>query len=161
MVAIGEIMQLIAMTFVPFLELRASIPYAMLKLKMDAFSSFFICSVSNIIIGELIFFSLILFLPYVLKIKLMDKIYQKCVLKVQHKAHKVVEKYGTIGLAIFIGMPLPGSGVYSGALAAFLIGVKPKQFFVANIVGVLVAGSLVTLIVMSGNSAYNLFLKSI
>ncbi|MCK5177597.1 MAG: small multi-drug export protein [Candidatus Aenigmarchaeota archaeon] len=161
MISIINILQIIAITFLPFLELRASIPYAILKLKMDALSSFFICSVSNIIIGEIVYFSLLFFLPYVLKIKIMDRIYQRCVLKIQDKAHHYVEKYGTIGIAVFIGIPLPGSGVYSGALAAFLLGVKPKQFLIANIVGVTIAGILVTLIVLSGNSAYALFLKGI
>lgn len=161
MVQISEIIELILLTILPFLELRASIPYAILKLKMDAFSSFFICVLSNIIIGEIIFFALIFFLPYALKIKLMDRIYQKCVLRVQDKGRAYIEKYGTIGLAIFIGIPLPGSGVYSGALAAFLLGVKARQFLIANVVGVVVAGFLVTLIVLSGNGIFGFFVKII
>ena len=161
MVQIQNMLEIILLTFLPFLELRASIPYAILKLKMDAFSSFFICVCSNIIIGELVFFSLVFFLPYVLKIKFMDNIYQRCVLRVQDKAKAYVDKYGTVGLAIFIGIPLPGSGVYSGALAAFLLGVKARQFLIANVVGVVVAGFLVTLIVLSGNGIFGFFVKII
>ncbi len=73
--------------------------------------------------------------------------------------HKYVDKYGTIGLALFIGVPLPGSGVWTGALAAFLLGFKRKEFSIANIVGVLIAGVIVTFVVVAGINGFSLFVK--
>ena len=72
-----------------------------------------------------------------------------------------MDKYGEIGIALFIGIPLPGSGVYSGSLGANLIGLKYKKFIIANILGVLIAGIIVTIIVLSGNNAFSYFIKTI
>ena len=65
-----------------------------------------------------------------------------------------MDKYGEIGLAIFIGIPLPGSGVYSGALAAYLIGMNFKRFIIAATIGVFIAGTIVTLATIGGTSAF-------
>jgi len=81
--------------------------------------------------------------------------------KTQKKIHKLVEKYGELSVAVFVGIPLPGSGVYSGALAAYLIGLDFKKFTIANIIGVLIAGTLVTIISLTGMQAFNIFLKII
>jgi len=93
------------------------------------------------------------------KIKFIEKLYKKYVEKTQKKMHKLVEKYGELAVAIFIGIPLPGSGVYSGALASYLIGLDFKKFLIANIIGVLIAGIVVTIVVMTGSTAFSIFLK--
>ncbi len=150
----------ILLTFLPTLELRASIPYALVVLEMDPLVAFFIIILANIALGEIIFYSLHTILPYVLRIKILERIYNKCVKRIQKKMHGPVDKYGTIGLALFIGVPLPGSGVWTGALAAFLLGFKRKEFSQANIVGVLIAGVIVTFVVIAGVNGFSLFIKS-
>ena len=73
---------------------------------------------------------------------------------------EVEEKYGIIGLALFIGVPLPGSGVYSGALGAYLLGFNFKDYFKAAVLGVLIAATIVTIVSIFGNGLIaNLFLK--
>lgn len=57
-----------------------------------------------------------------------------------------VEKYGELGVAVFIGIPLPGSGVYTGAFGAYLLGLDKRKFGVANVIGVLIAGVAVTVL---------------
>ena len=70
--------------------------------------------------------------------------------KKQVQANKnKVEKYGLIGLALFVAVPLPGSGVYAGALLAWALGMNKKytlfSIFLSLTAGVLIAGILVTL----------------
>ena len=154
-----NLLLIILLTFIPTLELRFSIPYALLILKMNPLVAFFIIIIANIAIGEIIFYSLNTILPYVLKIKIFERIYNKCVKRIQKKMHKQVDKYGTIGLALFIGVPLPGSGVWTGALAAFLLGFKRKEFSLANIVGVLIAGVIVIFAIIAGINGFSLFVK--
>jgi len=79
----------------------------------------------------------------------------------QKKINKHVDKYGELAVAIFIGIPLPGSGVYSGAIAAYLLGLKYRKFIIANIIGVLIAGIIVTIISLTGAGIFNIFLKLI
>jgi uncharacterized membrane protein len=157
---IREILELILVTLLPFLELRASIPYGILKLQMHWIDVFIICVITNIILGIIIYFLLDKFVHLVIKIKPIGKIYNKFVERTQKKIKPYVEKYGEIGVGLFIGIPLPGSGVYSGALGAYLLGLGYKKFIIACIVGCIIAGTAVTLIVLFGSGAWSFFLKN-
>jgi len=146
---------IVALTFLPGLELRASIPYALLISNSNLFFIPIILLL-NIILGEAVFYFLNTSLDFFLKINVFKKYYLKYIKRIQKRARKYVDKYGTLGLAIFIGIPLPGSGVYTGALAAFILGFERRDFSIANILGVLIAGIAVTLIVLSGCRIFNL-----
>jgi len=143
---LNQILYLIFITFLPFLELRASIPYGINVLKMPWPTVFIICIIANIILGILIYFMLEKFVKFFLRYKIFSNPYNKVVIKTQKKIQKAVDKYGEWGVALFIGVPLPGSGVYSGALGAYVIGLDFKKFIIADIIGVLIAGIIVTII---------------
>jgi uncharacterized membrane protein len=55
--------------------------------------------------------------------------------RVRKKVHPYVEKWGFIGLTIFVAVPLPGTGVWTGALAAYIFAVEKKQTVPALILG--------------------------
>jgi uncharacterized membrane protein len=55
---------------------------------------------------------------------------------VRRNARPLVEKYGLIGLAVFVAIPLPGTGAYSGAAAAWLLGMGWKKSFFSVALGV-------------------------
>ena len=143
---LNQIFNLILITLLPFLELRASIPYGINFLKMPWLTVFIVCVIANIILGIIIYFLLDKFVHFFLRYKIFSKPYNHIVLRTQKKIQKSVDKYGELGVALFIGVPLPGSGVYSGALGAYVIGLKFKKFIIANIIGVLIAGTIVTII---------------
>jgi len=143
---LNQILYLTFITFLPFLELRVSIPYGINVLKMAWPNVFIICVIANIILGILIYFLLDKFVHFFLRYKIFSTPYNKIVLKTQKNIQKYVDKYGELGVALFIGVPLPGSGVYSGALGAYVIGLKFKKFIIADIIGVLIAGTIVTII---------------
>jgi len=157
----SSIITLIILTLLPFLELRASIPYGVFQTDLSLLSIFIICTITNILLAPIIYLFLDKVIHIFLRIKIIDRCYQKTVEKTQRKVHKYVEKYGILGLAIFIGIPLPGSGVYSGALGAYLLGFKFKDFFKAAVVGVLIAAVLVTLISTTGNSIFSFLIKKV
>ena len=154
-----EILKMIAITFIPTLELRASIPYGIFGTDVHWFQVFLICIVANIIIGIIIY----IFLEWIIKImcvfKPIETLWNKYVARTQTRISSGVEKYGEWAVAVFIGIPLPGSGVYTGAVAAFLIGLNFKKFMIANIVGVIIAGILVTGICLTGSNLSNIFIK--
>ncbi|MFC1730511.1 COG2426 family protein [candidate division KSB1 bacterium] len=155
----NNILELILWTMLPFLELRWSIPYGILKMKMGWPLVFVVCVIANILIAPIIYLFLDKVIHLFLKVKFINKIYQHYVAKTQKKIHKYVEKYGEWAVAVFIGIPLPGSGVYSGMLASYLIGLGYKKSFIAAVIGVLIAGTVVTLISVSGAEAWFFFLK--
>ena len=114
----------------------------------------FVCILANVILGIIVYLLLDFLIKLLVKIKWIGKCYDKVVERTQHKIEKWVEKYGWIGVGLFIGVPLPGSGVYTGALAAYLIGLKFKKFLMAEILGVLIAAAIVTFVVLSGASIF-------
>ncbi len=150
-----DIWQVVLMTMIPALELRASLPYAILVLEMTWYSAFILVIVVNIILGPLVYFALRLFLDLVIKIPVFNRLYERSLHKVQTKIKPKVEKYGVWGLALFIGIPLPGSGVYTGALAAFVLDIKPKKFFLATIIGVLIAAVIVLAVVLTCSEVFS------
>ena len=156
---INEIIKMIAITFVPTLELRASIPYGIFAANISWLIVFAVCVVANIIVGILIYLLMDLIIKIITKIPVITKVWDNYVAKNQQKIQKGVDKYGKWALAIFIGIPLPGSGVYTGALAAYLIGLRFKKFMVANVIGVIIAGIAVTVICLTGASVSNIFIK--
>ena len=97
----------------------------------------------------------------ILRIPFLNRFWEKKVEKTRQKIHAGVEKYGEYFLIVFIGIPLPGSGVYSGALGAYLLGMSFKKFLIANIFGVIIAGVAVTIAVLSGSEALKFFFKTI
>ena len=154
-----EVLKMIAITFIPTLELRASIPYGIFGTDFHWFNVFIICVIANIIIGVIIY----VFLEWIIKLmcifKPINNLWNRYIDKTQQRISKGVEKYGEWAVAVFIGIPLPGSGVYTGAVAAFLIGLNFKKFMIANIIGVLIAGILVTGICLTGSSLSGIFIK--
>ena len=143
----------------PFLELRASIPYGILNTDLNWMIVFIICVLANIILAPIVYFFIDKVVHLFFFIKPFHKFYNYYVAKTQKKIHKYVEKYGEIGVALFIAVPLPGSGVYSGALAAYIVGMSYKDFIKAAIIGVLIAGIIVTAISLTGNEAFKFFIK--
>ena len=158
---LNEILIIAAITLLPFLELRASIPYGILKTDLHWSLVFLICVVVNILLAPVLYFLLDKVLHLFLRIKWIEKLWNKTVTRVQKKIHAKVEKYGWLGVALFIGVPLPGSGVYSGAIGSYLLGLGYKKFMIASVLGVLIAGVAVTAIVLVGAGGAGFFFKAI
>ena len=157
---IKEIFELVVVTFLPFLELRASIPYGILKLQMDWVLVFFVCVLVNAILGPIIYFFIDKVLHFFFFIDFVKRLWERRVEKMQKRIKKSVEKYGEWAVAVFIAVPLPGSGSYSGAIAAYIIGLSHKKFAIANLIGVILAGLAVTAIVLFGEGAWSFFIKN-
>ncbi len=154
-----DFLWIIFLTLLPGLELRLSIPAGILTNTIDlpflgTFSGmglpieavFFTAVLTNMILGPVVFFMLEHFLNFFLQFKWLKKFYDMEVKAAQKKVFPLVEKYGIIGIAFFVAIPLPGSGSYTGALAAHLLGMGEKKFAIANAIGVTIAGILVTAI---------------
>ena len=143
-------LSLVLITLLPITELRASIPYGILALHMNWFYVFILCVVTNILLGLVLYLLIDKIVAVITYFRPIDKWYRKYIEKKQERIRIYVDRYGYIGVAVFIGIPLPGSGVYTGALVSYLLGLEYKKFVIACIVGVLVAGTMMTLISLTG-----------
>jgi len=102
------------------------------------------------VINILLFFPIYFGLKFAHKYLVRWKFYERTTIRIREKGEPYIKKYGFIGLGIFIGIPLPGSGVYSGTLLAWLVGMGWKKAFAAAIIGVLIAGGIVFGLAMAG-----------
>lgn len=146
---------LTAITLIPALELRASIPCGILPIpipftdiiineRMSWIIVVLVCTIANIILGWIVFAVIGPFFTLLRKWDWFDQKIWPILDRTQHKIHPYVEKYGELGVAFFIGIPLPGSGVYTGAFGAYLLGLSKRKFAIANVIGVLIAATAVT-----------------
>jgi len=156
----GKISLLVLITLIPTLELRASIPFGILKGGMPWWSVVAVCLSTNIVLGPLVYVCLDRAVFLLLKIGWLRGVYKRTVTRTREKIQKSVDRYGEFGVALFIGIPLPGTGSYSGALGAYLIGLGLRKFIIANIIGVLMAGTIVTTIVLSGVETFHILIKA-
>lgn len=65
-----------------------------------------------------------------------------------HLKGRVVRKYRLLGLVILVGIPLPGTGAWTGALVASLLDIRLKNALPAILLGLVIAGSIITLVTM-------------
>ncbi len=143
---IKAILWLVAVTLIPALELRASIPVGIFGMKQDVTWPVvvLICIIANIILGWIVFLVMGPVFTFIRRWGWFERRIWPILERTQHKIHPYVEKYGEIGVAVFIGIPLPGSGVYTGAFGSYLLGLDRRKFAIANIIGVLIAAAAVT-----------------
>lgn len=148
---IKAIILLFLITLIPGLELRASIPMGIFGGKwidspMPWPMVVLVCTISNILIGWGVYFLLEPIVRLFRRIPCCDRLLQKYLDRAQNKLKPSVEKYGFLGLALFIGIPLPLTGAYTGAAGAYTLGMGKKKFMLANVVGVCIASVCVTVI---------------
>jgi uncharacterized membrane protein len=155
------ILWIILLTLTPTLELRASIPYAIIAEDMSPWLAGTLGILANFALAPLVwlFVDKVMFL--FLKVGWIKRIYERVAEKNVAKLKPKVDKYGIFGLALFIGVPFPGTGVYSGCLAAWLLKFRFRDYLLASLLGCVIAGVAVTVVVGSGSEAFHFFVKDL
>ena len=80
------------------------------------------------------------------------------VAKIESKAHlkgETVQKYGPLGLLIFVAIPLPGTGAWTGALVAAMMEMRLKRAFPAIAIGVVIAGVIVSVVTYGAQAIFS------
>ena len=138
----------IVLSMLPFVELRGGIPMALAS-GMTASEAFSLCVLANIVVIIPIFFFLDFLHFRLLNLKWYKSISDKVIERARKKSvqvQKEMKSWGFIALAIFVAIPLPITGAWTGTLIAWLLGLNKLKSFIAIALGVVIAGILVTLI---------------
>jgi len=159
-VRFSSILWVILLTLAPTLELRASIPYALLVARWPVWVAGGVGILANTALAPLVWVFLDKVMHLILRIGFVDRIYQRWAAKKRDKLQAYVERWGVLGLALFIGVPLPGTGVYSGCVAAYLLRFRFREYMLASFLGCCLAGIVVTTVVASGNQAFSFLYRS-
>ncbi len=154
----NNLLNIIGLSMLPISELRGGIPLA-LAYGFSPISAFLICTLANIIVIPIVFIFLEKINILFLNIKPYKSFFHRTVEKSRQKIHKKVEKYGYLGLMIFVAVPLPITGAYTGALGAWALGMDKKKAFASIALGVIIAGIIVTLVSYYGLYLLDIFIK--
>lgn len=131
-------------SLLPILELRGGMIAARL-LEMNFFKAFAICYIGNMLPIPFI----ILFIKKIFEFLRRFKFFEKIILKLEAKTERNREKvlrYKSWGLLIFVAIPLPGTGGWTGALMAALLNIDMKRSLPIIALGVFIAGLIMSML---------------
>lgn len=133
-----------AISLMPILELRGGLLAATL-LHVDFFKALAICITGNVLPIPII----LIFLEKILKLFEKWKVTKKIVTWLEKKVdskRSQIDKYGYLGLILFVGIPLPGTGAWTGSLLAIMLGLNKKKSFICILIGVLLAAVIMSIV---------------
>lgn len=129
-------------SMVPIIELRGAIPIG-IGWGLKTIPTYLIGVIGNMIPVPFILLFIRAILKYMLKSERLKPIAEWIYRKAEKNTGKV-EKYTTFGLFLFVAIPLPGTGAWTGALVAALLNIRMKYALPSIFAGVLTAGFIMT-----------------
>ena len=129
-------------SMVPLIELRGAIPYSVV-FDLPFVTSYIVCIIGNMIPVPFIFFFARKVLVWGADKPVIGKFFNFCLKKGEAGGAKLQEKAGSglyIALLLFVGIPLPGTGAWTGTLAASILDMDFKKSVLAVMGGVVLAG---------------------
>ncbi len=146
-IAFGKEILVFIISLLPILELRGGLIAAAL-LGLDPIPSYIISIIGNLLPIPFILLLINKILDWMRKSKHFSKIANWLDSKVEkHKGQ--IEKYGYLGVVLFVGIPLPGTGAWTGSLIASVLEMDKKKTFLAVLLGVFLA-SIIMMVLSFG-----------
>ena len=134
-------------SMVPLIELRGAVPYAVAN-NMPLLQSYIIAIIGNMIPMPIIFFFARRVLEWGKDKPVIGGFFTFCLEKGHKGGEKLKEKAGNglyVALFLFVGIPLPGTGAWTGTLAASILDMDFKKSVKATMAGVVLAGIIMGL----------------
>ncbi|EKE05482.1 MAG: hypothetical protein ACD_19C00269G0002 [uncultured bacterium] len=140
------------LSMIPITELRASIPIGIEVYGLAVWKVWIIAIIGDIIPA----FFILLLIPYAHKLAIKYQLFGKFLTheleNAERKFSGKYEKYGSIALIIFVGIPLPFTGSWTASFASFVFNIPFRKSFPLILIGVCVAATIVTLITLFAGS---------
>lgn len=150
----------VLLSLLPISELRGAIPYAYFN-NIPLSMSFFIAVIANIMVGPIAMIFLSTLHKWFYKIAIYKNFFDKTVVRARAKIEEKIKKYGYFGLMLFVAIPLPITGAWTGALGAWILGLDKKKSCIYVALGVLIAGVIVSTILLTGVGISSIFIKNV
>lgn len=140
----------------PIAEVRGGIPVALTAFGFGIVKSFVIAAIGNFSFVIPFLWFLNNLHEHFMKLKWYNKFFTWWSGRVKTRS-KRVEELEFWGLALFVGIPLPITGAWSGCLAGFLLGMKPQRIALACFLGIIIASVIVTITTVGVKGIAGLF----
>lgn len=146
-------------SMVPLVELRLGVPFGT-GMGLPWHWCLIVCMIGNMIPVPFIFFFARKLLIWGSDKKIIGKFCSFCLQKGEKGGKKLQEKAGRgiyVALLLFVGIPLPGTGAWTGTLAASILDLDFKKSTLAVVLGVLLAGLIMTVLSQVVKGGFALF----
>ncbi|MFC2012600.1 COG2426 family protein [Chloroflexota bacterium] len=140
----------------PILELRGGIPVAMALFDFPWYYALMLAVIGNLLPVPLILLFLNSVIPLFSRVKFFDR-FLSWLFERTRRRGRIIERYKRIGLILFVAIPLPVTGAWTGSLAAVLFGMRFRYAFLSILIGVLIAGIIVTCLSYFGLTLYGMW----
>lgn len=147
-----EILWVVLISATPIGELRAGIPTAYFVYDFPWYYAFLFSIVGNLLPVPFILLFLDRVKRVLERVELFDRVIKWVFERTRRRGDRIRDVEG-IGLTLFVGVPLPVTGAWTGSLVAFLRGIERRRAFFCVTIGVLIAGTIVTALCVTGNHA--------
>lgn len=135
----------------PIGELRVSLPVALTIYRLDWWLAYWISVIGNLVPIVLL---LLLLEPVSSRLsknfRTFEKIFSWIFARTRKKYNSKMQKYGRLALLVFVAIPFPLTGGWSGSLIAFLYGIPFKTAFLLITLGIMIAGLIVLAATLAG-----------
>ena len=148
----------LALCLLPISELRGGLPFA-LSNEVPLLVAWPICVGANALVAPLVYLFLSSLHKLLERWEPYRRLFDRIVERSRHKVQAKVEKYGYAGLILFVAIPLPITGAYTGTLGAWILGMDRRKTILAVFVGVIIAGIIVSIVFTLGIRALYFFIK--
>ena len=145
---------IILISMLPIVELRGAIPVALSVYNMNPYMVFPLAVIGNMIPVPFILLFFGYAEKYLRKYKSFDRFFSRLFEKTRKKADMKIKRYETLGLLAFVAVPLPFTGAWTGALIAYLFGLKFWKSVFVIFAGVIIAGFIVTAVCITGKAVW-------
>lgn len=148
----------VGVAMLPIFELRGAIPLGVKVFELSIYKVYFLSVLGNLIpvLPLLLFFKL--FFHKLENVAVIGKFFSWWFRRVEKKS-KSVKKWGFWGLVLLVAIPLPVTGAWTGTVAANLLEIRTRKAFCAILIGIIIAGVVVSLVV-HGILGLEIFIKS-
>lgn len=138
-------LQIFLLSMLPITELRAALPLALTIYQLDWLLAYFLTVIGNLIP---VFFLLLYLKPFSewfsKRFRPAQRFFNWWFQKIQYKITKKIKRYGCyLGLILFVAIPFPFTGAWSGSIAAFLLNIPFWKAFYLITIGVIIAGLII------------------
>ena len=146
-------------SMVPLIELRAGVPFAV-GMGLDYITALIVCVIGNMLPVPVIYFFARKVLEWGRDKKYIGKFFTLCLEKGERGGKKLTAGAGRgglfVALMLFVGIPLPGTGAWTGTLAASFLNMGIKSTTLAVCLGVIMAGVIMGTATMAGLHIFGL-----
>ena len=145
------------LSMVPIIELRGAIPFAV-NWELDYWTALTVCAIGNLLPVPIIYFFARKVLHWGADKKYIGKFFRYCLEKGEHGGRKLSSRAGRgglfVALMLFVGIPIPGTGAWTGTLAASFLNMGIRATVLSVSLGVVIAGIIMG---VASTGVFNIF----